>query len=177
MSRSYYIGAGHSNSDPGAVAGQESEAELMTELRNLVASEIRHAGYTAVTDGEGSLNQPLGKSIELAKTCTATRIELHVNSVESPVAKGVECLSLPDHKKKSQAIAKAIGDTLRINVRGDSGWKPDTAGQHSRLGFCREAEGIVVECFFLSNPAERQTYRMHKNDVAKAIASTLITEP
>lgn len=170
---SFYVGAGHSNVDPGAVAGALKEAELVMELRNLVAAGLREKGATVVTDGEDKTNLPLPDSITLAKTCHSGRIELHLNSA-TPAANGVECLSLVEQCPQSRIIAKAIADTLSLSLRGDKGWKPDTSGQHSRLAFCRKAHGIVVECFFLSNPEELQKYAAGKQGAAKAIAAALI---
>lgn len=171
-----YVGAGHSNTDPGAVASNGlQEAALMTELRNLVSEYIQSSGSDVVTDGTGTLNKSLANSIQLAISCDrGRRIELHLNSSKD-LAKGVECLSLPEHKKMAQEIAKSIHDTINIPLRGEDGWKPDTAGQHSRLGFCREGGGIVVECFFLSNPDELVKYQAKKNEVAKAIAAAILS--
>jgi N-acetylmuramoyl-L-alanine amidase len=173
MSKKFYVGAGHSNVDSGAMSGKFKEAELVTELRNLVAKHLREAGAIVVTDGEGTTNLSLTESIKLAQQCESGRIELHLNA-GAPTAKGVECLSLSDQIRRSQAIAKAIGDILQIPLRGDQGWKSDTEGQHPRLGFCREGGGIVVECFFLTNPTELNNYMTNKIDVAKAIASALL---
>ncbi len=176
MSIKCYVGAGHSNTDSGAVSsGGLQEAKLMAKLRNLVAEHITASGEEVVTDGTGEVNLSLGKSIDLAKNCNqGRRIELYLNS-GSTQAKGVECLSLPDQKQRAQAIAKAIADTINIPLRGDSGWKSDTEGQHPRLGFCRQGGGIVVECFFLSNSNELATYKTKENEVAKAIATALLS--
>lgn len=174
MNKKFYVGAGHSNTDSGTTSGQLKESDLMTELRNLVANELRLAGVEVVTDGEKNTNLSLTESIKLAKTCdVGRRIELHLNSGGAG-AKGVECLSLPDQTKRSQIIAKAIADTLGIRLRGEKGWKSDTEGQYSRLGFCREGGGIVVECFFLSNPDELKNYQAVKVSLAKAISTALL---
>jgi N-acetylmuramoyl-L-alanine amidase len=176
MSIKCYVGAGHSNIDPGAVSSSGlQEAKLMAKLRNLVAKHITASGDEVVTDGTDEVNLPLGKSIELAKNCDpGRRVELHLNSGPAQ-AKGVECLSLPEQKQRAQAIAKAIADTIQIPLRGDEGWKSDTEGQHPRLGFCRQGGGIVVECFFLSNYNELATYQGKENEVAKAIATVLLS--
>jgi N-acetylmuramoyl-L-alanine amidase len=173
MSKKFYVGAGHSNYEPGAVAGNLREADLMTELRNLVAERLKATGAEVVTDGEGSTNLPLSTAINLARTCPSGAIELHLNA-GSAVARGVECLSLPDQKPRAQSLARAIGAALQIPLRGDQGWKSDSEGQHSRLGFCREGHGIVVECFFLSNPDELHKYQADKAALAKAIAEALL---
>ena len=171
-----YVGAGHSNTDPGAITKGNSftEAQLVTELRNLVVAKIREKGASVVTDGEGSINQPLSKAIELANNCSPVRIELHLNSFNLPSASGVECLSLETQRPLAQKLAQAIAKKIGIRLRGEGGWKPDTAGAHRRLAFCRGAEGIIVECFFLANPEELKKYLNRKDEVAAAIAETLL---
>lgn len=170
-----YVGAGHSNKDPGAVANGFEEARLMTELRNLVAAALTQQGAQVITDGQGSENLPLVESIKLAKQADSDRrIELHLNAGPN-TAKGVECLSLPAQKVKVQAIAKAISQTLNVPLRGESGWKPDDSGQHPRLGFCRQAGGIVVECSFITNKAEIISLRRNQVDLATAIAKVLMS--
>jgi len=68
----FYIGAGHSNTDPGATTKGNSftEAQLVTELRNLVVANMRAKGASVVTDGEGNTNQPLSEAIKLANNCS-----------------------------------------------------------------------------------------------------------
>jgi len=173
-----YVGAGHSNTDPGATTKGNSftEAQLVTELRNLVVAKIREKGASVVTDGEGSINQPLSKAIELANNCSLVRIELHLNAADSPSARGVECLSIETQRPLAQKLAQAIAKKMDIRLRSEGGWKPDKAPglPHPRLGFCQYAEGIIVECFFLSNPEELKKYLNRKDEVAAAIAETLL---
>ena len=173
--KTIYVGAGHSSNDPGAVVDAFTEAGLVTELRDLVADEARTAGANVITDGTGDVNLPLGRSIELAKSCDGPRIELHLNSA-SPEAHGTECLSLEELKPLAQTVASAISGVLKTTLRGDGkdGWKSDTEGQHHRLGFCREGGGVVVECFFLTNANELEKYLGNKVAVAKAIAEALL---
>ncbi len=173
----FYIGAGHSNTDPGATTKDNSftEAQLVTELRNLVVANMRAKGASVVTDGEGNTNQPLSEAIKLANNCSCARIELHLNAFNSPNAAGVECLSLKTQRPLTQKLAQAIAKEMDIRLRGeDGGWKPDNAGAHPRLAFCREAEGIIVECFFLTNPEELNKYLNRKDTVATTIAETLL---
>jgi N-acetylmuramoyl-L-alanine amidase len=173
----FYIGAGHSNTDSGATTKDNSftEAQLVTELRNLVVAKIRAKGASVVTDGEGSTNQPLSEAIKLANNCSLARIELHLNAADSSSAAGVECLSLEKQRPLAQKLAQAIAKEMDIRLRGeDGGWKPDNAGAHIRLAFCQKAEGIIVECFFLTNPEELKKYLKRKDKIATTIAETLL---
>ncbi len=169
-----YVGAGHSNVDPGAVAHGVQEADVVTALRNRVAEILLKSGHCVLTDGLGLTNLPLDKSIALAKTCGPKRIELHLNSSESGTGKGVECLSLEAQKPLAEKLAQAIAGALGIGLHGNEAWKPDTASAHGSLGFCRRGEGIVVECFFLTNKSELDAYNANKEQVAQAIAKALL---
>lgn len=169
----HYVGAGHSQKDPGATASGYTEAELVTELRDHVARALRDAGAAVMTDGEGDANLPLPQSIALARQCALARIELHLNS-DTGGASGTECLSLPGQKPLAQAVGQAIQGVLSLPLRGEHGWKPDSAGQHSSLGFCQKGHGVVVECFFLSNAKDLATYLPQKEEVAQAIAAAML---
>ena len=54
---------------------------------------------------------------------------------------------------------------------GVVGW-PVPGTPRGRLGFVR-AGGMVVECFFLSNPADLAAYQSNKDVVAAVIAAVL----
>lgn len=172
--REIFIGAGHSNADPGATAFGQTEAGIVTELRDLLAAKLRADGCDVLTDGVGGVNLPLKNSIAIAKTAGGPRVEFHLNA-GPPTAKGIEVLSLPSLKSNAQAIAMAIASALGITLRGEGGWKSDSSGQHHRLGFCREGGGMVVETFFLSNKAELDTYTAKKTELVDALATVLKT--
>ena len=73
------ITAGHSNTDPGAVAGGQTEAKLMTQLRNLVATHLRALGHVVLTDGELDVNQPLTDALTIIKPFTCWLDFIHFN--------------------------------------------------------------------------------------------------
>ena len=70
-------------------------------------------------------------------------------------------------------MCKAVSDVMGIPTRGtDGGWKNEGSGQHSRLGYVRNG-GIILELFFISNPAELAVWQDKKWLVAKAVAEVL----
>ena len=166
------VTAGHGAGDPGAVAKTgQTEAALMTELRDIVASKLRAEGHTVGTDGGWRANLPLANALLLVPGADVA-IELHTNSVESPQAQGVEVVSLPAQKEIARSIARRIAHTLEIPVRGAGGWIDQAQTHRGRLGFVR-AGGLVVEVFFLSNPAELARYEARKWLVASAIVKAI----
>lgn len=168
----FTVTAGHGASDPGAVAATgESEAQLMTELRDLVADRLRGAGHQVRTDGARWQNLPLVHALTLVPGADVA-IELHTNAFTNPSAGGVEVISLPAQKEMARTIARRIAHTLEVPVRGAGGWIDQAQSARGRLGFVR-AGGLVVETFFISNPRELAKYLQRKVDVAAAIADAL----
>lgn len=71
----------------------------------------------------------------------------------------------------SKAVAKATGWKLR----GEDGFKPDNAGQHSRLAYAQNG-GIVFEPFFISNDADLALFKATKWGICRAIADAIAME-
>lgn len=166
------ITAGHSNTDPGAVAGNVTEAEITTDMRNIVAYCLRDLGIEAITDGNGSDNQPLRSAIKLIKRSDLA-VEFHCNAFHKPTAGGVEALAQPKDKVICRKLCAAVSDVLGIPVRGsDGGFKSEGSGQHSRLGYVRNG-GIILELFFISNPTELAIYQAKKWPLARKIADVI----
>lgn len=166
------VTAGHSNKDPGAVNGLFREADIAQEMRNMVAFYLRQKDIAVKTDGEGKGNLPLPAAIKLISGSKAA-VEFHCNAFSKPSAGGCEALSQPKDRALSQRLCKAVSDVMGIPTRGtDGGWKNEGSGQHSRLGYVRNG-GIILELFFISNPAELAVWQDKKWLVAKAVAEVL----
>lgn len=166
----YFVSAGHSNADPGAVRGAVKEADIAVAVRNAVAEKLRSHGKTVTTDGVGQVNEPLADAIKRIKTARIS-IEIHCNASDNPAANGAETIALPNQKKLAQALSASIAQALGTKVRGDSGWIDQSQSARGRLGFVNNG-GLIVELFFLSNPKELASFNVYK--VASAIASTLL---
>ena len=162
------ITAGHSNSDPGAINGLITEANVVTDFRNMVAHYLRQGAHDIRTDGDGSTNLPLSNAIKLIKPGSIA-VEFHCNASGNKSASGVETLSGSENKVLGRKLCVAVADTLGIPNRGA---KDEGDGQHSRLGFVR-AGGLILELFFLSNNADLRAYLDKKWLVARAVAKVL----
>ena len=167
----FVVTAGHSNTDPGAVANGHKEAEIACDMRNMIAKKLRELGHSVITDGTGAVNQPLKVAISLAKQGRA--IEIHCNAASNPAATGVECIGLSKDKGLCQRLSNAIATTTKDNVRGDNGWIDQSKSARGKLGFV-EAGGVIVELFFLSNKEDLERYEQVKWLVASAIAGELV---
>lgn len=171
MSKTIFVSAGHGGPDPGVVANGHREADLALELRDLVAAELTAKGFDVATDGAAGVNEPLVQAIHGAAQRDLA-VEFHLNSGPD-TAHGVEALSMPAQKALAQELTAAVSSVLGNVRRGDNGWKADNEGQHHSLGFCRQAAGVVLEVFFLTNTDELAVYLTKKAEMADAIACAL----
>lgn len=169
---SFLITAGHSNTDPGAVANGKTEAALVTELRNLVITKLVELGHYVTSDGVGSVNDPLSTAVSRISSANAANVEFHLNAFTNPASGGVEVISLQKDKALSMRLANSIATTLGLKLRGDRGWIDQAKSARGRLAFV-SAGGIIVEMFFLSNPTELDKYLKNKYLVASVIADRL----
>ena len=168
----YTITAGHGAADPGAIAKTgETEAALMTELRDIVAGKLRELGHTVRTDGGWRKNLPLPYALTLVPG-SKVALELHTNAATSQQATGVEVVSLPEKRALARSLARRIAHVLELKVRGEGGWIDQSKTARGRLGFVR-AGGLVVEVFFLSNPEDLKRYQASKWLVSSAIVKAL----
>jgi len=174
MSKLIFISSGHGGRDCGAVSkdGKLKEAELALRLRDAVASNLKSKGCDVVTDGGTGENQSLPEALKKFHLKPVVAVEFHFNAGPVNKATGVEALSLPAYKPLAQALAQATSNETGLFARGDRGWKPDTAGQHHRLAFCR-AGGVILEICFISNNQDLQTYLANQFRVARALAGVL----
>lgn len=165
-----FISAGHSNSDPGAVAFGRREADIAVEVRNIVSFYLSRAGKPHILDGHGTDNLPLAQTVKLSRK-HAISLEFHCNAAANPTATGCEILCAPKDNKLAASLCEAISRGLGIRNRGV---KPENAGQHHRLAFV-QAGGMVVELFFITNPSDLAAYDARKWLMCKAIAEVLVS--
>ena len=175
MGKTVTLTAGHSNTDPGAVNGSDREADLAQDMRNIVASILRDDyGLTVKTDGTGKGNMPLRDAVKLIRGSDVA-IEFHTNAAVSKAATGIEALSTPKNKRWCQVLSKAVSKATGWKLRGEDGFKPDNAGQHSRLAYAQNG-GIVFEPFFISNDADLALFKATKWGICRAIAVAIAME-
>ncbi len=166
--KSILISAGHSNTDPGAVAFGRREADIAVEFRNLVAFYLQRDGVPHELDGSGTVNMPLREAVVRAKR-HPIGVEFHCNAAGSAAATGTETLSGQKDVVLGASICEATANALGIRNRGA---KPENSGQHSRLAFV-QAGGIIVELFFLTNPDDLAAYDARKWVAARDVAAVL----
>jgi len=181
MAKSVFISAGHSDTDPGAVAYEtkivggkyskvlRKESDIAVSFRNMVAFYLSREGVEFELDGVGRQNLPLSVAAVRARR-HPIGVEFHCNAAASDLATGSECLAGPKDMALAGKISAAIAKSLGIRDRGA---KPENSGQHHRLAFV-QAGGIIVELFFISNPNDLFLYDSRCWLAASAVADVLI---
>lgn len=162
------VTAGHSDTDPGAIGiNGLTEADVVLQFRDLVKDQLNSMGIVFDCDGPG--NMPLRHAIAVAKAADVA-VEFHCNAFHLPSATGVETLSSQYHYSEGQKLCDAVSRVLGIANRGAKG---EASGQHSRLGFIRDGNGIILELFFITNPRDVELYQSRKHVLAQEIALVL----
>lgn len=166
--KSVFLSAGHSNSDPGAVAFGRKESEIAVEFRNIVSFYLSRDGIKHELDGQGTGNMPLSQAVKIAARHDIA-VEFHCNAAGSPSASGTEVLSRATDKALAEKLSIAVSSALGIRNRGA---KPENAGQHSRLAFI-QAGGLIVELLFITNASDLAAYDARKWLAARAVAEVI----
>ena len=172
QARTLFISAGHSDADPGAVGNGHTEADIVLEFRDALADALQARGVVFGRDGQQRQNLPLSRAWKLAADHDIA-LEFHCNAFRKPTATGVETLSWPGDMELGLRLCKAISTTLGISNRGAKG---EASGQHSRLAFVSRGGGIIVELFFITNPADLAAYQRWKLQLAEVLAEVLAEE-
>ena len=166
------ITAGHSNTDPGAVSGKDSESKLVTQFRNALRTCLLDLGIETVSDGTGELNLPLGDAIKLAKEAKFA-LEIHMNASVNNTANGVETIALPKDKTIAQKISIAVAEGLGgLKIRGVNGWIDQSQSARGKLGYIN-AGGLILELCFISNPTELAKYKASYWAAARKLANVI----
>lgn len=114
----------------------------------------------------------MAEAISRGNRVSGPKVEFHFNA-GPPSATGVEALSTPRQKRLAQALAQVTAGQLRLKLRGEAGYKPDTSGQHHRLAFCRSIGGVVLELAFISNPDDMKAYLAGEASLVPLLADVL----
>lgn len=165
------ISAGHSDSDPGAVANGRREADVTVEFRNMVSFYLAQMGVKHDLDGQGTQNLPLPIAVKMAKQHQIA-VEFHCNASPNKTASGAETLSNADDMAFGASLARAAALAFDIPNRGA---KPEDSGHHHRLAFVRVG-GVICELFFITNPSDLSQYDRRKWVAAQAVANVIAAE-
>ncbi len=175
--RNIYLSAGHSNTkgrDMGAVGNGFIEGVEAVELRNIIYTELKKLGVTALMDKDNSV---LSETMTYFKNLTsksAIVLDIHFNA-GSPKATGTETLIPSENTKFERDLAAKLTDTLATCLKIKSrGVKTEADSHHGRLGFFRlTGENALIEVCFISNKSDMESYEKNKQILGKELAEVL----
>lgn len=176
--KSIYISAGHSDTDPGAVAIHDGveyhEETLVANFRNKLVEYLNQKQSIDVfCDGTGPVNKDRNVAINEAKKINGPRIDIHMNASENNAANGTEVISNPSKKKIAQDIAKIIADSLGNKLRGANGWIDQSQSKRGKLAWINSLDGILIELCFISNKTELQRFFQNEDKLVKILGDYL----
>ena len=172
--RKIIISAGHGGTDPGASGNGYIERDLAIELRNLIVSELKALGISALSDDDkNALKQTLlwlrGKF-----TTGDILLDIHWNAAGNPDANGSEVIIPQIASAFEKDLAAAILKCFTSFGYRDRGVKPETETARKSLGWMRpNAENILIEVCFISNITDIKLYQANKQGIARRVAATL----
>lgn len=175
-----YLIAGHSLSDPGAIAGKTKEATLTRDLRNKISGRLTQLGVDHQVDDD---HHKLSQVIRVIKSDMDDLIlDIHFNAaanvVGKPVPTGVEVF-IPDRPSAKEVqmanqLASLVSNTLGIRSRGV---KTPAQSARGTLAILQPAgTNLLLEVAFITNSEDMGRYFAHVDDLATGIAELIATQ-
>lgn len=167
------IDPGHGGHDSGASSPQGKESVYTLDTAQRVARKLAESGIKAVLTRNEDRFMPLDERVIFAaKQPEAILISLHFNSNRDATQQGIQTFyqESPASDRLSVALATAVHANTLYKTRSTDGGI--SAGKFSVLAGYRKAPGILIECGYLTNPAEatRIAYEDYRQSIAEAIA-------
>jgi N-acetylmuramoyl-L-alanine amidase len=171
-----FIDPGHSGPrEPGACAGDVSEAAVVLTIARLVAARLRERGHTVRLSRDGDIEDDgLAWRAELANAWGADIfLSIHANSAADPAAHGTEVWHYPGSRPGRRLARRIQRAIVRRLGTADRGVKPATFTVLAATA----CPAVLIETAFLSNPVDRTLLAdpARQADFAAAIATAIPT--
>ena len=168
------IDPGHSGpGEPGACAGDVSEAAVVLAIARLAAARLRERGHTVRLSRDGDIDDDgLTWRAEMANVWGADLfLSIHANSAADPAAHGTEVWHYPGSRAGRRLARRIQRAIVRRLGTADRGVKPATF----TVLAATDCPAVLIETAFLSNPADRAllTVPARQADFAAAIAAAV----
>lgn len=172
--RTVVVDAGHGGFDRGGIPGQRVPEKIMAlDVAQRLAKRLRAAGYHVVMTRDSDIFVPLGERVRIAnRNRDAIFVCIHFNSATRAGANGIETYY---YSNNSAALAASI----HRHVVGET--TTDNRGIRRRGYFVLRRTNIpsvLVECGFLTNPAEARLalQSSYRQRLADAIADGVMNK-
>ncbi|WP_193196185.1 N-acetylmuramoyl-L-alanine amidase [Nostoc sp. MG11] len=162
--------------DPGAIAGDTTEAREMILLRDLIVTELRARSFEVLA---------VPDDLSAAQTITwinsrgrrgDVALEIESDAASSPSVRGASVFYIANNnERKSNAELLLMGLLRRVPQLPNRGVKPDTDSGLGSLAFCRRTTlpSLSMQVGFLSSPEDRALLQTRRRDFALGISDGL----
>ncbi|OKH19576.1 N-acetylmuramoyl-L-alanine amidase [[Limnothrix rosea] IAM M-220] len=176
-----FISAGHGGMeggllDPGAVAGNTTEAQQMILLRDQLVPEIRRLKLEVLAVPDDLSAADTIRWINARARSGDIALELQTDAFTDPSVSGATAYYIAnnsDRKDHANLLLKSL--LRRVPELTSRGAKPDTQTGLGRLPFCREVmiPSLLLDVGFLTSPGDRRLLINRRKDFALGIAEGL----
>lgn len=155
--------------DPGACAGGVSEADVALQWALTLKWVLTRHGYGVwMTRDDDRDSDPVQTRDDRAKAAgCGLFLSIHLNSSDSPSARGVETFYRDSRDKELAAIVQRA--CLDATGSKDRGLKTEGQSQHSRLAVLDfDGPACLLETGFVSNASDRRVLLLRETRLAFA---------
>lgn len=176
------VDAGHGGKDPGTVYKDIYEKDINLSISLYLEEYLSEYGATVILTRDSDNDLSYGETNHRKKTDFDNRIKIinnkytdmylsiHLNYLTNKKYYGAQVFYNKDNKK----LAESIQEYLNNNLKTDREIKeiPKSTYMYKKL----EKKGVLIECGFLSNAAERSKLVTdeYQKEVAKVIADAIV---
>jgi len=186
---------GHGGKDCGAIGHRRiAEKKVTLDVAKRVRKSMKDSGLRVKLTRSRDSSLPLGARVARAKSWNAdVFVSIHANSAANKNAAGLETYVMtavgfastsggrienkPQPGNSHDVYNMALAYSIHRQVLAQAGCA-DRGIRHARFDVLRDAScpAVLVECAFLSNPAEaaRVLKRSYRNTLAKGIAQGIL---
>ena len=161
------IDPGHGGNDPGKVGESNIlEKDINLKIALTLADLLKETGVNVIMTRNGDYglydesdtnkkNTDLNNRCKLIEECKAALVvSIHQNSFTNNTVSGAQVFYYSD-SEKSKSLAQEITDSLSTTI-GKENTRPIKANSDYYLLLNTPCPCVIIECGFLSNPAETQ---------------------
>lgn len=169
--REIVLDAGHGGQEPGAMRAGIYEKNITIDVVQRIKSDLQQAGINVVMTREGDETVSLKQRTIITNTeIPDAFVSIHINSSESPSARGLETYY---YTPQSKELAQIVHSKLVSSINS-----PDRGIKTARFYVIRNTEvpAILAEIGYISNDAERCSLLTdeRKDETARAIADGIL---
>lgn len=175
------VDPGHGGKDPGTNYGDLLEKDINLSISKKLENELIKNGAIVILTREGDYDlskanatyrkkSDFDNRISIINTYADLYLSIHLNYLNETEYKGAQVF----YNKDNKILANVIQNELNDRLKGDREIKkiPTSTYMYNKL----QPSGVLIECGFLSNNAERNLLKTekHQEKIASTIAKAIV---